>query len=318
MESWAANCDFDHVAFFCINVDTPDEAAIKAAKEFSTNLQLDNCYTGFFHKGYLPSFGQLGCSGFIISKPDGLITVAKTPPYLHYRDDAFSWMQRFFQLIREQQDNGRTTRAYHVTTIPTCTASSKSGSGAAIDVLQPLLEEGSSGRDTPPPPPPPTSASSTTISPATYDSLDQKNNTSTSNNLVLSITSMDEEHAECFEIIERVSLTVHDKQVTKEALQELYCHLQDHFDHEEHLMNQCKFGGGIGGQGWHGHRSDHERILSKISKLLDTEDDGTADSLFSRSNDLKDIISGLAQDLNNHIAQYDSLYVETFHEHGIK
>jgi hypothetical protein len=106
------------MAYFCINVDSPDEESIRAARHFSTNLQLQKCYTGFFRKdSNVPSFGQLGCSGFIISKPDGSIVVPKSPPYLHYRDDAFNWMIRFFEFIQDQQEQEiDSTRVAPVTT----------------------------------------------------------------------------------------------------------------------------------------------------------------------------------------------------------
>ena len=291
MEKWAANPSFgQHIAFFCLNVDSPDDVALHASKQFSTNLQLENCYTGFFREGSIPSFGQLGCSGFIIAKPDGSIAVPKSPAFLHYRDQAFDWMLRFFQLICTDQNQGNprtNTGAKPQQQVVTAPAPRPSRG----------YQQSEEEQQTSP------TSNTNHISPG-----DRDGNNSTNSSLLLSIQSMDEEHNECFDIIQRASQLIHDRPMMEEALRDLYCHLQDHFDHEEHLMNQCKFGGGIGGKGWQGHRSDHERVLSKISVLLDRNISHCA---------LNELISGLAQDLNNHITQYDSLYVQTFHEHGI-
>jgi Hemerythrin len=162
--------------------------------------------------------------------------------------------------------------------------------------------------------PPPVASSEPSCSVTLLLEQEQKIIAATTTAPLLSIELMDEEHSECFDIIERASQLIHDDQeMMRDTLRELYCHLQDHFDHEEHLMNQCKFGGGIGGQGWQGHHSDHERILRKISVLLD----GPPLCLSDHHESIKEFLSGLARDLNQHIAQYDSLYVETFHKHGI-
>jgi hemerythrin len=122
---------------------------------------------------------------------------------------------------------------------------------------------------------------------------------------------MDDEHDQCFGIISHASHLVHDKAKMKSALQELYGHLHDHFDHEEHLMHTCKYGGGTGGMGWSGHHSDHERILCKISTFLEGQWSSAA------PNDFQEFLYSLECEIKIHITHYDSLYVETFHKHGI-
>lgn len=276
MEAWAANSDFGHIAFICINVDTPVTASLQAAKQFSANLHLANCYTGFIRdKKNMPLFGQLGCSGFIISKPDGSIIVPKSPPYLQYQNNAFYWMENYFHSMMKSKVN------------------------VSKICDDPVIEKPAASK-------PSTSSEHGSPSSATIDRSDGMYNISR-----ISIESMDQEHKECFELLTQASDNVHDKQILKTTLQDLYCHLEDHFTHEEHLMNKCQFGGGMGGKGFLGHRLDHDQILKKITLYLEMNGSCISD------NDAKKFISELTTHLNHHVANYDSLYVDTFREHGI-
>jgi hemerythrin len=48
----------------------------------------------FLHDRDFPTFGQLGCSGYIITDPTGAVLFPKTPAWLQHRDDSLVWMQR--------------------------------------------------------------------------------------------------------------------------------------------------------------------------------------------------------------------------------
>lgn len=71
---------------------------------FCQELRMQNCYLGYFvHDSEMPTFGQLGCGGFIVAGPDGQVLVTKSPPWTQYRDQALNWMIDLFRELRTKQ-----------------------------------------------------------------------------------------------------------------------------------------------------------------------------------------------------------------------
>jgi hypothetical protein len=56
----------------------------------------------FLHDRDFPSFGQLGCSGYIIADPTGAVLCPKTPAWLQHRDAALAWMRRTLRSLALQ------------------------------------------------------------------------------------------------------------------------------------------------------------------------------------------------------------------------
>ena len=51
-----------------------------------------------------PTFGQLGCSGYIIADPTGAVLCPKTPSWLQHRNAALAWMSSTLRSLAPQQD----------------------------------------------------------------------------------------------------------------------------------------------------------------------------------------------------------------------
>jgi hemerythrin-like metal-binding protein len=273
MEEWAAHADFAHAAFICINVDEPRSAALVAAQQFSKELRLAKCHTGYFEHGQ-PRFGQLGCSGFIVCQPDGIIIYERTPAFLQYRENAFLWMQSFLRSIRPAEE------APLVTQMARGQSNDSNIKVATHQHVKPLEESSGSFAQ-------------------------------------LGIASMDEEHEECFELLEAILSLSGNKIELKQHFQDLYSHLQEHFDHEEYLMHQSHFGGGRTGPGFTGHHLDHERILDMVLSVVHTtEHEGTAAG--TPQHVIAAFVTQVREALAQHISNYDSLYVSDFRTAGLE
>jgi len=88
--------DTSQVQFLMVCVDSAG-VAVQFGRMFDLSGVV-NCYIP--SRGYMPvGFGQLGCSGFIISDRDGCFVSRKTAAYLQYGDDAFLHVEK---LLREK------------------------------------------------------------------------------------------------------------------------------------------------------------------------------------------------------------------------
>ncbi|KAL7456994.1 hypothetical protein ACHAWC_008463 [Mediolabrus comicus] len=71
----------------------------RVAVEFGRMFDLKSVVNSYIpSRGYMPvGFGQLGCSGFIISDENGYFVSRKTRAYLQYGDKAFSHVEEILQ-----------------------------------------------------------------------------------------------------------------------------------------------------------------------------------------------------------------------------
>jgi len=84
MERWAKS--IPNVQFLCICVESK-----AVAIAFHRMFGFDKVINGYIpSRGYMPhGYGQLGCSGFIVSDGDGCFVSRKTNAYLQYEERAF-------------------------------------------------------------------------------------------------------------------------------------------------------------------------------------------------------------------------------------
>mmetsp|Transcript_28902 Transcript_28902/g.42463 ORF Transcript_28902/g.42463 Transcript_28902/m.42463 type:complete len:225 (-) Transcript_28902:373-1047(-) len=89
MEEWANL--YSGVRFLTVCVDV-----LGVAFQFGRMFGLQKAINCFIpSKEYFPrGYGQLGCSGFIVSDQDGCFVTAKTMPYLQYGDAAFAHVEK--------------------------------------------------------------------------------------------------------------------------------------------------------------------------------------------------------------------------------
>mmetsp|Transcript_4761 Transcript_4761/g.5545 ORF Transcript_4761/g.5545 Transcript_4761/m.5545 type:complete len:189 (+) Transcript_4761:243-809(+) len=79
--------------FLCICV-TGEKQAWRLAVEMGKQMKLAHCVNGYIdNRKSLPSYGQLGCQGFIVFNKDGAVVNARTSPYLEVRERAFMQVQ---------------------------------------------------------------------------------------------------------------------------------------------------------------------------------------------------------------------------------
>ena len=85
------------VQFLCVCVESP-QVAIMFHHMFGFDAAPDliNCYIPSRH--YMPvGYGQLGCSGFIVSDAEGYFVSRKTKAYLQYGEDAFGHVEHMLE-----------------------------------------------------------------------------------------------------------------------------------------------------------------------------------------------------------------------------
>lgn len=105
MERWAKS--IPEAQFLCICVESK-----QVAIAFHRMFQFENVVNGYIpSRGYMPvGYGQLGCSGFIVSDKDGYFVSRKTDAYLQYGDEAFKHVEALLAdlIPTEENDSGAT------------------------------------------------------------------------------------------------------------------------------------------------------------------------------------------------------------------
>jgi hypothetical protein len=92
MEAWARI--MPQVQFLCVCVESKEVAIA-----FHRWFRFEHVVNGYIpSRGYMPvGYGQLGCSGFIVSDKDGYFVSKKTSAYLQYGDDAFEHVEQLLE-----------------------------------------------------------------------------------------------------------------------------------------------------------------------------------------------------------------------------
>lgn len=92
MEAWAKS--IPHVQFVCVCVESK-----QVGMAFHHMFQFENVINGYIpSRGYMPvGYGQLGCSGFIVSDKDGCFVSRKTKAYLDYGEGAFRHVEQLLE-----------------------------------------------------------------------------------------------------------------------------------------------------------------------------------------------------------------------------
>lgn len=98
MNEWAKdgrfNCNFLTV---CI---LGDNEALPLAQEMSREMKLTHCINGYVdNEQDLPSYGQLGCKGFIILDENHRVVAPTTPAFMQVRDLAFAHVEALLDAV---------------------------------------------------------------------------------------------------------------------------------------------------------------------------------------------------------------------------
>jgi len=261
----------------------------------------------------MPTFGQLGCSGFIIIGADGECVSKKTKSFLEYGEQAFTHAENVILTALEdagvdldlnaavkgeenQYANGQRLRLEGISSDPTL-------NGQIVTVINfdktkrrfnVLLSDGSNRRF---------SVLPCSLKPLTTE----ENENTTSENQVLKqiqppnqvgLEVVDEEHAACTESINQCL-----RSGTRKNLASLLVCLEKHFQHEETLALESGFGSVTESLSpMFGHAKDHARILN----LARSELERTAQ--YPDSSDVNvGVVQTLASSFLEHAKNFDSL-----------
>ena len=87
MDVWAEKY-FGRATFICISCEGP-----QLATAFGKRLQLSKCLLTYLDDANGPSWGQLGCEGFIVLNGQGEVASRATPAYLQVKERAFTHVE---------------------------------------------------------------------------------------------------------------------------------------------------------------------------------------------------------------------------------
>ena len=92
MDAWSALYG-PAVAFVCVSCRGP-----QLAQTFGNQLKLGSCYnTWIDDEEDMPTWGQLGCSGFIVIDSHDNVVCDKSAAYLEVKEDAFRHVEMIFR-----------------------------------------------------------------------------------------------------------------------------------------------------------------------------------------------------------------------------
>ncbi|CAJ1431149.1 unnamed protein product, partial [Effrenium voratum] len=92
MNSWAAGATYD-CNFLCVCV-LGDRTAYGLCKEMSHQMKLTHCVNGFVASpSDMPTYGQLGCQGFIVLDKEHRVVCEGTTPFMQARSLAFQHVE---------------------------------------------------------------------------------------------------------------------------------------------------------------------------------------------------------------------------------
>jgi len=98
MNKWAAAEKYD-CNFLCICV-LGDRSAVGLSKEMSSQMKLTHCVNAYVaNQQDMPSYGQLGCQGFIILDKEHNVVCESTSPFMQFRALAFDHVEALLDSV---------------------------------------------------------------------------------------------------------------------------------------------------------------------------------------------------------------------------
>jgi hemerythrin len=274
MEMWACGPLGQYADFICVCVDDKS-----VALSFERMFKFTKAINGVvLRRQDMPTFGQLGCSGFIVIGADGLCKSKKTNAFLDYGEKAFKNAESVIQIALEdaphivappkntlKEDerqhmyaNGQTLRLEGISSDTTL-------NGCVVTVVKFDTTKGrfivllSDGTDR-----------QLAVRPCCLAPLGETETTAATNSAaaaglqdyvapkLVGCDVVDKEHADCTAAINACI-----KSRTRESLTALLACLEHHFAHEEQLATLSGFGNTSDSfSPMFGHAKDHARILN--------------------------------------------------------
>ena len=280
MEHWARGPLGRRAGFLCICVDT-----LQTAQTFHRLFQFRGCVNGWVPApASMPSFGQLGCSGFVVLDGKGGCASRKTLPFLQHGEAAFAALEALLArllppapapapaaaaaaaangyapgsvLLLEGLKSDPSLNGARVRVLGFDTATARFSVALEADAARVLAVRPCSLAPVPPPQQP------QLLQPLAAEPEGPAALRSIPTPAATGCRSIDLEHAECAAALNALLAAP----TSASALAAAVAALAAHFAHEEAVLQQHKFGGSSGGSeggsfsAASGHAQDHARIL---------------------------------------------------------
>jgi len=262
MDAWAKRYG-DSASFVCVSCAGP-----QLATQFGNQQRLQHCHNTWVDQDDMPTWGQLGCNGFIILDSSHSVVCKASRAYLEVREEAFRHVETLLSaLIVEKpvpkQEDGSVD---------------PSVGGACAQVRFGSKEEE----------PAPAAAPGKVAS--------------------VKVDVLDEEHERCEAALSRLA-----EQRNVASLRELLSAYEEHFAHEESLLDKHLYADAMDSAGFSAdkgartsHFGDHEMMLNAIRKLM-SDRAGLSEDLASMS---VAEVQQLAVDFERHATSYDGAYAD--------
>jgi len=299
MDEWAASYG-SRVAFVCVSCAGP-----QLAGQFGSQLKLKHCHNTWVDEDDMPTWGQLGCNGFIVLDGSHSVVCRASPAYLEVRDAAFRHVEKLLDALvaskpAPQLQLGRVDPA-----VGGACAEVRFGAAAAEEEE----EDADTHKAKAPKSEQPLASAATAIKVPS-----------------VKVEVLDAEHERCEAALARLAAR---KDAT--ALTELLAVYEDHFAHEEALLDQHLYasvvekqakaaGGGGGFNADEGartsHFADHAAMLAALHKHLDefarrariARELGLDENIGAELTDAE--VAKLASDFERHATSYDGGYAD--------
>uniref|UniRef100_A0A7S3B3X7 Hemerythrin-like domain-containing protein n=1 Tax=Haptolina ericina TaxID=156174 RepID=A0A7S3B3X7_9EUKA len=235
MDAWAARYG-SSIAFICVSCAGP-----QLATQFGTQLKLKHCHNTWVDQDDMPTWGQLGCNGFIVLDGSHSVISRATPAYLEVREAAFRHVDGLIAALIAEKP---------LPELPPGAVDPAVGGPCAE------VRFGKEAEDAVP-----------AISDAPSAAQAKKSSVNVPS---VKVAVLDEEHARCEAALMQLA-----ERRDSAALNELLTAYEEHFAHEEALLDEHLYAGVKRAKGFSAdkgartsHFTDHERMLTEIRNLL--------------------------------------------------
>lgn len=280
MDEWAKRYG-DSAAFICVSCAGP-----QLATQFGNQQRLQHCHNTWVDQDDMPTWGQLGCNGFIILDSSHSVVCKASRAYLEVREQAFRHVETLLSaLIVEKQVPKQEDGSVDPSVGGAC-ARVRFG---PQDVEEEEVDQGEkrckSADD---------AAEAASVKVAKVASV--------------KVAALDDEHERCEAVLAKLA-----QQRNAASLRGLLSMYEEHFAHEEALLDEHLYADAKEATGFSAdkgqrtsHFGDHEALLNSIRKMLDDRA-GQSETLASIS---AVEVQKLASDFEKHATNYDGTYAD--------
>lgn len=267
MDVWAKRYG-DSVAFVCVSCAGP-----QLATQFGNQQRLRHCHNTWVDQDDMPTWGQLGCNGFIILDGSHSVVCKASRAFLEVREQAFRHVETLLSALIVENPVPKQEDGSVEPSVGGACAKVRFGSSNAKDEEEQVPE---------------------VVSVSKVDSV--------------KVAALDDEHERCEAVLAKLA---HQRNIA--TLRELHSVYEEHFVHEEGLLDEHLYATAKEAIGFSAdkgartsHFGDHAALLNSIRKMIDDRA-GVSATVVSVS---AAEVQKLASDFENHAANYDGAYAD--------